>query len=359
MSSPALPERHFASDNNAGVLPEVLQRIAEVNAGHAPGYGHDPYTESVLQRVVDAFGGVGAAAFFFTGTAANVVAAGVCLSRYEAVVCGHQSHLYVDEGGAPERWLGCKLIPVPTETGKIRPEALEVVLRQRGDEHNVLPKLLTLTQPTEMGACYDFDEIRELCALAHARGLYVHLDGARLANAAVHLNCSWQEMTADLGVDLVSLGGTKNGLLGAEALVVLRPGLTGTLLRFQKQAMQLASKMRFLAAQFDAYLEGELWRRAASHSNAMAQRLAEVARKHGLEIVAPVEANGVFVRLPQSWFDDLAQRVRFYPWEESPESRTVVARWMCAYDTQPEDIDRMDQALREVALAQGGPSKGQ
>jgi threonine aldolase len=351
-ASPNLPpERHLASDNNAGVLPEVLTRLAEVNTGHTPGYGHDPYTAHVIQRLVDAFGGKGAAALFFTGTAANVVAAGVCLQRYEAVVCGQQSHLYVDEGGAPERWLGCKLMPLPTDLGRIRPESVEQVLRLRGDEHNVLPKVLTLTQPTELGVCYRPDELAELCRLAHQRGLYVHMDGARLANAAAFLGCTWAELTTDLGVDLVSLGGTKNGLMGAEALVVLRPGLAGNLLRFQKQAMQLASKMRFVAAQFDAWLDGDLWLHTARRANDMAQQLGAWVDAFGppLERVAPVEANGVFVRMPAHWYAPLNEHIRFYIWEEQPEHQAVVVRWMCSFDTQEADLARLQQAVVQLA----------
>ncbi len=347
-------ERHLASDNNASVLPQVLARMAEANTGHTAGYGHDPYSDYVLKRLVDAFGGKGSAALFFTGTAANVVAIGICLQRYEAVVCGQQSHLYVDEGGAPERWLGCKLIPVPTDLGRIRPQSFEQVLRLRGDEHNVIPKVLTLTQPTELGVCYRPAELAELCRLAHRRGLYVHVDGARLANAAAFLGCSWAELTTELGVDLVSLGGTKNGLMGAEALIVLRPGLTGNLLRFQKQAMQLASKMRFVAAQFDAWLDDDLWLHTARQANARAHELGAWVDAFGppLVRVAPVEANGVFVRMPTAWYAPLAEQVRFYIWEESPETETVVVRWMCSFDTQPEDLQRLQGAIEQLAQLQ-------
>ena len=347
------PSRQFASDNNAGVHPEVFTRMAEVNFGHASAYGHDDYTQSVLKRIANACGSNATAALFFIGTAANVVSAALALRPFDAVVCGQEAHLYVDEGGAPERWLGCKLIPVPTKNGKLAPEAVRKAIKLRGDEHTVVPRLLSLTQPTEMGTCYSLDELNELVAIAHDNEMLVHMDGARLANAAVFLNCSWQELTEGVGIDLLSLGGTKNGLMCAEALVVLNDKLSTHLSRHQKQAMQLASKMRFLAAQFDAYLENDLWKRSAQHANACALELASKISGFApeLSLAAPVEANGLFVRMHKSWFDKLQEIASFYPWNEADEAGFLTARWMCAFDTQMEDIDRLVNAIADLKAA--------
>ena len=335
----------FASDNNAGVHPEVLAALTAANAGHVRSYGHDALTERARELFRTHFGPRADAWFVFNGTAANVLGLGAVTRPYQAVICSDGAHIQVDECGAPERIAGCKLLPVRCPDGKLRPADLPPLLHGIGDEHRVQPRVLSLTQATELGTVYSLEELRALVAAAHGHGLLVHLDGARLANAAVSLGVPFAACTTDLGVDLLSFGGTKNGLLGAEAVVFLQ-GTGGEAMAFlRKQGMQLASKMRFLAAQFVALLDGDLWQRNAAHANAMARRLADRVRDvPGITITQPVQANGVFARVPPVHIPALQACAYFYVW--NPEQDEV--RWMTAWDTTEADVDRFAAAVREI-----------
>ena len=337
--------RAFASDNNAGAHPEVLAALAAANAGHARSYGHDPLTDQAREVFRLHFGPAADAWFVFNGTAANVLGLAAVTRPHEAIICSDGAHINVDECGAPERFTGCKLIPVRCPDGKLRPADLPPLLRGIGDEHRVQPRVVSITQATELGTVYTAGEIRALADAAHAQGLLLHLDGARLANAAVSLELPLRALTTDAGVDLLSFGGTTNGLLGAEA-IVFPQGAGGDAMAFiRKQGMQLASKMRFLAAQFIALLGGDLWQRNAGHANRMARLLAEqVQGVAGITLTQPVEANGVFARVPPEHIPALQERAFFYVW--NPETSEV--RWMTAWDTTEQDIATFAAAVREI-----------
>ncbi|MDT0309928.1 low specificity L-threonine aldolase [Streptomyces sp. DSM 44917] len=336
--------RGFASDNYAGAHPEVLAALALANGGHQPAYGEDAYTAH-LQDLFRAHFGPQAEAFpVFNGTGGNVLALQALTDRWGAVITADSAHIHTDEGGAPERVGGLKLLTVPAPDGKLTPALIAREAHGWDDEHRALPQVVSLTQSTELGTVYTPEEIRALAEFAHDHGMRLHVDGARLANAAAVLGAPLRAFTTDAGVDVVTFGGTKNGLLLGEAVLVLRPGTVRAVRRLRKQSMQLASKMRFLSAQFEALLAGDLWLRNARHANAMAARLAAGARAvPGVEVVHPVQANGVFARLPLDAARRLAKRYRFYVWDEAQS----VVRWMCAFDTTEEDVDGFLAALRE------------
>jgi len=335
--------RGFASDNSATIHPDVLAAIARVNVGHTFGYGHDDYTLGVEARVAGAFGEHASAFFVWGGTGANVVSLRAACRRFEAVICADTAHLNVDECGAPEAIAGLKLLTVPGVDGKLTPAAVESRITRIGDEHAVQPHAVSISQCTELGTLYTVDELRELADLAHAHDLVLHVDGARLSNAAAALGVSLAEV-AD-GADVLSFGGTKNGLLGAEAVVLLNPELAHDFLYIRKQSMQLASKMRFLAAQFDALLTDELWLRSAGNANAMAARLAgAVEGVGGLTISRPVETNAVFATLPATVTESLQRDFPFYVWDEHAGE----VRWMCSWDTTEEDVDEFAAAVRRA-----------
>lgn len=336
--------RGFASDNYAGVHPEILTAIALANGGHQGSYGGDDYTEH-LQRVVRShFGGLAQAYPVFNGTGANVVALQALTDRWGAVITTDTAHIHVDEGGAPERVGGIKLLTVPTPDGKLTPELIDREAHGWEDEHRAMPQVVSITQSTELGTLYTPDEIRTICEHAHERGMLVHLDGARLANAAAALDVPMRALTNVPGVDVISLGGTKNGMLFGEAVVVLNPDAVRRMKHIRKLSMQLASKMRFLSVQLEALLAGDLWLRNARHANAMAQRLAAGARTvPGVEILYQVQANAVFARLPHEVTERLQKRFSFYFWDEAAGD----VRWMCSFDTREEDVDAFVAALGE------------
>lgn len=337
--------RHFASDNYAGVHPEVMQALAEANTGHAPSYGHDKWTERAASVFRQHFGPTARAFPVFNGTAANVLGLQAVTQPYHAVICGEGAHIQVDECGAPERFTGCKLVLCPTPDGKLRPADVIARITGVGDEHRVQPRVVSITQSTELGTVYSVNEIRELAETAHANGLLLHVDGARLANAAVSLGVDFRTMTTDAGVDLLSFGGTKNGLMGAEAVVFLREVDGADFAFIRKQGMQLASKMRFLSAQFTALLGGDLWRRNAEHANRMARLLADrIGHISGVSVTQPVQANGVFARVPSAHIPALQERAFFYVW--NPVTSEV--RWMMSWDTTEEDVEQFARAVREV-----------
>lgn len=338
--------RHFASDNYAGVHPEVLAALVEANEGHQPGYGEDAYTAR-LQDVMAAHFGPPALTFpVVNGTGANVLALQAVLPRWGAVICAESAHVATDENGAPERIGGLKLLTVPAPDGRLTPQLVARHLHGFGDQHHAQPGVVSLTQTTELGTRYTPDEVRALADQAHAHGLLLHVDGARLSNAAAGLDVPLRALTTDVGVDLVSLGGTKNGLLFGEAVVVLDAQVAdrvGEALRYLRKAdMQLLSKMRFVSAQLVALYEGDLWLRSARHANAMAARLrAGVEHLPGVQVTRSTQSNAVFAVLPPGVADRLRERWQFYDWDPT----TGEVRLMCAFDTTPEDVDGFVAAL--------------
>ena len=337
--------RGFASDNFAGVHPQVMERILAVNHGHSMAYGDDAVTARARAGFDRLFGQAVSSHFVFNGTAANVLALMAFHKPHGAVLCADTAHLCNDESTAPERALGMRVIPVASPAGKIDPAALADTLGRGHGVHGVLPVALTLTQPTEVGTLYTVEEIRTLVALAHAHGLGVHVDGARLGCAVAALGVGTRELLVETGVDVVSFGGTKQGMLCGEAVVFLKPGLADDFPYWQKFSMQLASKMRFLGAQFEALLEGNLWIENGRRANAMAARLhAAVRDLPHVEVVYPVQANSVFARIPVALLEPLQQETFFWPWD----ARAGLVRWMCAFDSTPEDIDRFVATLHRL-----------
>jgi threonine aldolase len=325
--------RTFASDNWSGVHPAVMDAIVAANGDHRPAYGDDPLTTRALSLFREQFGEGVEVFFAFNGTGANVVGLQSLLRPHEAVVCAASAHIHTDECGAPERFLGSKLIPVPAP-GKLTPELVESALDGVGDEHHVQPRVVSITQATEVGTCYGLDEIAGLAHFVHDRSMYLHLDGARLANAATSLGVDLDAF-GRAGVDVLSFGGTKNGALGAEAVVSFGSPGDASLRFIRKQSMQLASKMRFVSAQFVALLTNELWRSNAAHANAMATRLADGVTAAGVTLTYPVDANGVFASLPAPVTEVLQAEYPFYVWDE----RAGVVRWMTSFDTTEDDVD--------------------
>lgn len=337
------PSRSFASDNNAGVHPEVLKALSAVNQGHVVGYGDDPYTESAVRLFKRHFGNDMEVFFVFNGTAANCLGLKALTSSYHAVICAEAAHIYVDECGAPEKFTGCKLIPIPAQDGKLTVEAVRAAYHGIGVEHHVQPHVIAITQSTEVGTAYKEDEVRGLAKFAHERGMYLHMDGARIANAAASLGLSLRQSTRDLGVDVLSFGATKNGGMGAEAIVFFDPKLAADFKFYRKQGMQLASKMRYLSAQFEALLKDGLWLRNAQHSNRMAQLLKrELSKIPQVKVAYKVEANGVFVKVPRKAIAKLQKRYFFYMWDEAQS----MVRWMCSWDTTEADVKQFVQFLR-------------
>ncbi|MFE3022334.1 threonine aldolase family protein [Streptomyces sp. NPDC059256] len=336
--------RGFASDNYAGAHPEVLAALALANGGHQVSYGEDEYTDH-LQRLMHSHFGSTAEAFpVFNGTGANVTALQALTDRWGAVICAESAHINVDEGGAPERMGGLKLLTVPTEDGKLTPELIDRQAWGWEDEHRAMPQVVSITQNTELGTVYTPREIRAIVEHAHERGMKVHLDGARIANAAASLDVPMRTFTNAVGVDVLSFGGTKNGMLFGEAVIVLNPDAVSHMKHLRKMSMQLASKMRFVSVQLEALLARDLWLRNARHSNSMAQRLAAGVRDvDGVEILHPVQANAVFARLPHDVSRRLQRRFRFYFWDETAGD----VRWMCSFDTSEDDVDSFVQALKE------------
>ena len=327
--------RGFASDNNAGVLPEVMDALVDVNTGHTKGYGDDFYTNTAIQSFKKEFGDTTEVYFVFNGTGANVVGLQTMVRSYEAVICAQTAHINVDECAAPEKFLGGKLIDLPTPDGKLTPQLILPVLHGFGDQHHVQPKVISITQSTEMGTIYSLEEIKTLCDFAHAHNLLVHMDGARISNATAALNTSLAEVTSLAGVDLLSFGGTKNGLMFGEAILVFNPSLNEGLKFIRKQSAQLPSKMRFIAIQFQTLLKNEVWRKHALHANEMACFLASEAKKvTEIQITQKVESNGVFAIIPKKWIAPLQEQSFFYVWDEASSE----VRWMTSFDTTKEDV---------------------
>jgi threonine aldolase len=342
------PSRSFASDNNAGVHAEVLEAIRRANEGHVVGYGDDPYTESAAAKFRLHFGEDVAVFFVFNGTAANVLSLQALTRPHHAVLCPELSHIYTDECGAPEKFTGCKLVPLPAPMGKLTVETVAHAYHGIGDQHHVQPRVISITQATEMGTVYTTAEIEALARFAHEREMFLHVDGARISNAVAAQGLTLRKATRDLGVDVLSFGGTKNGLMGVEAVVFLRPELAREFLYVRKQGMQLASKMRYMAVQMEALLTNDLWRRNAEQSNRMARLLEEEVKKiPRVKIVYPVEANGVFAQIPREAIQKIQERYFFYVWSEEES----VVRWMCSFDTTEEDVRKFAEFVGEVVGA--------
>ena len=342
--------RGFASDNYSGIHPEVLAAITAANGGHQIAYGEDLYTER-LQEVFRHHFGEGVEAFpVFNGTGANVTGLQAMLPRWGAVISATTAHINVDEGGAPERIGGFKILAVPTDDGKLTPELVDREAWGWGDEHRAQPLVVSITQSTEVGTLYTAEEIRALADHAHERGMKLHLDGARLSNAAAALDLPLRAFTRDAGVDVLSFGGTKNGAMLGEAIVVLTPGAADGLVYSRKFNMQLASKMRFVSAQLIALLEGDLYLRNARHANAMAQRLRSALEAgiangsiQGVGFTQRTQSNGVFATLPDGVADRLRETFRFYDWDAARNE----VRWMCGFDTTEADIDALVALVAE------------
>jgi threonine aldolase len=340
-----MSRRSFASDNNAGVHPEVIEAIRAANEGHVIAYGDDPFTERAVELFKKHFGPDIAVYFVFGGTGANVLGLKAITKSHQAIVCAETAHVNVDECGAPENFTGCKLLTVSTPDGKLRVEQIKPLLHGIGVEHHVQPAVITISQATEMGTVYTKNELKTLADFAHDRGMLLHVDGARLSNAAVSLEASLKEITSDVGVDVLSFGGTKNGMMYGEAVVFFDPKLAADFKYIRKQGMQLSSKMRFIAAQFEAMLSGSLWRRGPEHANRMAQLLAgELAKLPQIKITQPVEANGVFAVIPSEHIPALQQKYFFYVWNEEISE----VRLMASFDTTEADIRDFVAFVRET-----------
>ncbi|MEV4344538.1 low specificity L-threonine aldolase [Actinoplanes sp. NPDC049596] len=335
--------RGFASDNYAGVHPEILAAVASANGGHQVSYGGDVYTEQLREVFRHHFGPQARVYPVLTGTGANVIALQAACDRWASVICADTAHIHVDECGAPEKVGGLKLLPVPATDGKLTVAAIRREAWGFDDVHRAQPQVISLAQSTELGTVYSPAEIRAITDFAHAHNMLVHLDGARLANAAAHLGVPLRALTTDAGVDILSFGGTKNGMLLGEAVVILDPALGRGADHLRKTSMQLASKMRFISAQFLALLEGDLWLRNATHANAMATLLHDQIRDlPGLDISYPVQANAVFVTAPETALATLHDQFSFYNWSGS----ATQARWMTTFDTTPDDVKNLATAVQ-------------
>lgn len=329
------PRRSFASDNNAGVHPEIIDAIKAANEGHVVAYGNDEITARAVKLFKKHFGKDIAVYFVFGGTSANTLGLKAITKPHQAVLCVNTAHIHVDECGAPENFTGCKLIDLETPDGKLRIEQLEPYLELLGNEHHVQPRVIAISQATEMGTIYSKQEVKALAKFAHANNMLLQVDGARLSNAAASLNASLKAITADAGVDVLSFGGTKNGMIYGEAVVFFDPKLAADFKFIRKQGMQLPSKMRFISAQFEALLGGDLWLRSAAHANRMARLLgSELEKVPGITLTQPVQTNGVFAVIPPKFIPALQKKYFFYVWDAAISE----VRLMTSFDTAEEDI---------------------
>jgi threonine aldolase len=337
--------RGFASDNNAGIHPLLLESIKNANDGHVVAYGDDVYTERAISTIRKHFGSSVEVFFVLTGTGANVLCLASVTSSINAVICAETAHINVDECGAPEKFTSCKLLTVSTTDGKLNCETVRKHLHGFGFEHHVQPRVISISQPTEMGTVYKIAEIKALADLARQHNMILHMDGARLANASASLNIGFKDFTADAGVDVLSFGGTKNGMLFGESVIFFRPELALDFRYHRKQSMQLASKIRFISAQFETYLDTGLGLQNARHANAMAQLLlGRIKNIPRITVTQKVEANAVFAIVPPHIIEPLMKRYFFYVWNEA----TNEVRWMTSFDSTPEDIDGFADYLRKL-----------
>jgi len=348
MSRKQKATRAFASDNWAGVHPEVLQAMAAANEGHVPSYGGDPYTHEAVARIRAELGEDAEVFLVFSGTAANVLCLQSMVHSHQAVICAETAHVYTSECAAAEKHIGCKLLTVPSPQGKITVQGIRNHLHDIGNEHHVQPRAVSITQATEYGTVYTPQEIRVIADFAHTHSLLLHMDGARIFNAAVSLNVPLRAITSGAGVDALSFGGTKNGLVAGEAVVFFKQVLADDFEFKRMQGMQLSSKMRFIAAQFNALLTNDLWKRSAAHANRMAQLLAgELAGIKGVALTQRVQANEVFVKLPPEIIPKLQERWPFHVWNEA----TSEARLITSFDTAEADVTDFADLVRETVGA--------
>lgn len=346
MSQKPLFKKGFGSDNHSGIHPQILQALYQYNTGHAHAYGLDEVSQLALTEFQRQFGDDIDVHYVFNGTAANVLALGALIKPYESVLCSDQAHLHRDECGAPERYLGCKLIIAGSDKGKITPEMIQPHLCRRGDQHWAQPRVISITQPTEVGTVYSLEEMKALSEFAQQNGLLLHVDGARLANAAVHLQCTFKDLVQ--GVDALSLGGTKNGLLGVEAVILFGSSRRSDFKFLRKQAMQLPSKMRFLSGQFLTYLQDDLWKSIATQTLKTTQYFHQLIEKiPEIELAYPVQSNALFPILPRHWVKPLKEHSFFYVWDE----QKWILRWMISYDTEVSDIHAFMDRINELRLS--------
>lgn len=335
--------RSFASDNWSGVHPVVLDALINANVGHHAAYGSDDYTKYAQELFRSIFGPDSSTYFVFTGTAANILALESVSHSFNSIICSEYAHIHVDECGAMEKHTGVKLISLPTSNGKISPEQIIPHIKTERYPHQSEPSVISITQVTELGTVYTLDEIKELADLAHQYGLYLHVDGARISNAAVALNTDFKSMITDTGVDILSFGGTKAGIMFGEAVVFLKPGLDKHFELYRKQGMQLASKMRFIAAQFIALLSQDVWKQNASNANKMAEYLYEKLKGFSeIQITQEVQSNGIWAVIPHELAEKMQKAQFFYPWDEKKSEYRIMTSW----DTTKKEIDQFIDLIR-------------
>lgn len=335
----------FASDNYSGVHPAIMQALHDANNGHAASYGADKYTAEAIERFKKHFGSDIDVYFVYNGTGANVLGLQALTRSFHYVLCAELAHINVDESTAPEKFLGCKLVTVPAPDGKMTPQAIEEKIRRIDDQHHPQAKVISLSQSTEYGTVYSIDELKSIGALARKHNLFFHMDGSRIANASVSLNTDFASFTRDAGVDVLSFGGTKNGMMFGEAVIVFNAETGKYLKFFRKQAMQLHSKMRFIGAQFAAMLTNDLWKANAAHANRMARLLEEELRRSPqIHITQPVDANGVFAVFPRQIIEPLQEQNFFYVWNDATDE----VRLMCSFDTTEEEIENFGKRIRAL-----------
>lgn len=335
-------ERFFASDNCSGVHPEFLKAMSKANEGHVLGYGDDKYTDAAISAFKQKFGEDIEVFFTFLGTGANVLGLSALTNPYSAILCAETAHIFEDECGAVERFGGAKLIPIETEDGKLTVDLIKPFVRGLGVEHHSQVKVISITQVSEWGTVYSVEEIKAITEFAHEHGLLVHMDGARISNAAISLDLPFKAFTKDAGVDILSFGGTKNGMMYGEAVIFFNTEYAKDFKYIRKQGMQLASKMRYISIQFETFLKDDFWKGLATHSNKMAQILSDkVKQLDKIELVQEVQANGLFVKIPLALATKLQEKHFFYDWDESKE----IFRWMCSWDTQEEDINGLVEQI--------------
>lgn len=338
-------KRSFGSDNHSGVNEKVAVAMLQANTGDEIAYGDDKWTKRAIDKMRDVFGAGAEVFFVFNGTGANTVAVKSMTKSYNAVISAESAHINVDECGATENFCGCKIKTVKTPDGKLTPELLEPLFHGRGDMHHVQPKVVSITQSTELGTVYTPSEIKKLADFVHKKNMYLHMDGARIANAAVHLKKGLAEVSTDCGVDVLSFGGTKNGLMFGEAIIVMKPEIAHDMLFFRKQGMQLPSKMRFVSSQFHALLINDLWKELAKNANDMAALLySEIKDLSGLQVVYPVQSNALFVKLDKAKVKKLQKKFFFYVWDEDES----IVRWMTHWATQKKDVIEFAEEIKKT-----------
>lgn len=341
-------KKTFASDNYAGVHPEIMDALLRANTGHEGSYGADIYTKEAVSKFKQLFGESIEVHFAYNGTGANVLGLSSITNSFNSIICSDGAHINVDESTAPEKFLGCKLLTIPSQDGKIYPEQVEARIIRVGDQHHPQVKVISISQSTEYGTVYSVDEVKALSAIAKKHNLYLHMDGSRLSNAAVSLDKTFRNFTLDAGVDVLSFGGTKNGMMFGEAVVFFNPELSRNFSFIRKQGMQLHSKMRFISAQFVALLTNDLWKRNAEHANQMAKRLETGLRAFNqIKITQSVDANGIFAIFPSHIISNIQATGFFYVWNE----KLSEVRLMCSWDTTESDVDAfVHQVGRELSV---------